>query len=333
MLSDAQLLKRRGYICGSDTAAIMRLSPFASPRSIWIQKRYTTEQITDNEAMNRGNRHELPITLNAAERLCVEVVTEPDKLEFIKTGATGVPWMVHLDGLIPELIDGKRCQIESKSTSEWKEWGDLEFSDLPLDASLLLQEQQVPPQYYIQVQDQMWVADLDRTYLAVQVPWYGRITDRLYRVDRNDDLIQTIEGYCSRWWEWYVVGNRDMPDDECRDSDLEVVGRIARDSNNLTPVEMPQELYDLRNKLRDARLRVEKKEKKAQADLLLTLGDAECGILPCGDQIEYRKGKERVTVNKEALREHYPDIYEKFTTTKPGNRRMNIQKADTSIHE
>ncbi len=327
MLSNEQLLKRRGYICGSDTAAIMRESPFASPRSIWITKRFKTEQITDNEAMNRGNRHELPILLNAAERLHVDVITDSDKLEFIYTGPTGIPWMVHLDGPIPTLIDGKRCQIEAKSTSEWKYWGEQEFTD------------QVADFYNIQVQTQMFVSGkagfpIDRTYIAVQLPWYGRITDRIYKIDRDDDLINFIEGYCSRWWEDFVVGGQEMTDDECRDSDLAAVGRIVRQPRDLelVPVELPQELYDLRNKLRDARLRVEKKEKKAQADLLLALGDAECGVLPCGDEIEYYPGKERVTVDKDALREHHPEIYEEFTTTKPGNRRMNIKKAATSIY-
>ncbi len=327
MLTDSQLIKRRGYLGASDCPAIMRQSPFASPRSIWITKRYKTEQITDNEAMNRGNRHELPILLNAAERLHVDVITDPNKLGFVWTSPLGIPWMVHLDGLVPTLIDGKRCLIEAKSTSEWKYWGEQEFTD------------QVADMYNIQVQTQMFVASkagyhIDRAYIAVQVPWYGRITDRLYRVDRDDDLIATIEGYCSRWWEWYVMGDRDMKDDECRESDLEAVGRIVRQSRDLelVPVELPQELYDAYNKMRNARLVVEKKEKKAKADLLLTLGDAECGVLPCGDEIEYYPGNESVTVDKDALREHHPDIYEKFTTTKPGNRRMNIKKASTAIY-
>lgn len=319
MLSDEQLLKRRGFLCASDAPAIMRQSPFASPHAIWLEKHYTTEPITDNEAMNRGNRHELPLGQNAAERLGVTIISDPEKLEFEATGPTGVPWLVHPDHLVNE----HPWQIECKVTSMWNHWGEEEFTNVIADM------------YQIQAQVQMSVArmaghQIDTTYFAVMLPWYGRIAERIYKMDYNERLWKIIEGYCTTWWERYVVEGQPCDDRDTLPSDLAVVQRIVRETGKQTDI--PKKLCDEYKKFRQCENNAKMKKEAAQARMLEAFGTAE--IAQAGDDvIEYLEQPGRRSVNYDALRERWPEVYAQVVKTGKPSRRLNVKEGARAVTE
>lgn len=319
-LTEKQRKKRSRYLCASDFPAIMDESPFENQtqHNVWLGKVYPEEYPASSEAMDRGNRYEKPLVEYFSNRLRMHVSTAAYKLEFTKPFSNPKlgSYMAHLDGLIYRVKGRKviftHLGVEAKLTSDWEGWGEEEFTDV------------VPNHVLLQTHAQCFICDLEMVYIVVILPWYGRITERIYRIQRDNELIERMTKYGEVWWDRFVNGDISPPG-ESDAPDLDLIRRIKRQPNKT--VELKPELVSTWEKAKTARKEAEKAEAVAQGKMLAALGDAEGGKLPSGRLLTYLPTKPRVTVKREALEHNYSEAYLHVRNIGKPGRKIKIEDA------
>ena len=181
------LQSRRKGIGGSDVAAILGMSPWRSPYSVWADK---TGRLPLNEAGNEfthwGTIME-PILAHEFEDVTGKKVYRQNKTYFD-------PAHPYLRANIDRDIAGEPGFLEIKTATEYKsdEWED----------------DKVPEPYLYQVQHYMYVLNRPYVYFAYLVG--GHHFD-FKRVERDQEAIDFVEPYLIDWWERHVIG--DVPPD------------------------------------------------------------------------------------------------------------------------
>ena len=172
-------------IGGSDVAAILGLSPWNTPFSVWAKKtgRVPVEG-EENEFMHWGTIME-PILAREFEQVTGKKVRRQNKTFY-------VPEHPFLRANIDRDVIGEDGILEIKTATEYKssEWAD--------DA--------VPVPYQLQVQHYMYVLDRPYCYFAYLV---GGHSFGYKRVERDQDAIDIIEPQLIEWWQKHVV--EDVP--------------------------------------------------------------------------------------------------------------------------
>lgn len=188
--------RRRG-IGASDVPAILNLSPWASPYSVYAEKRGLVPDTDATEAMALGLALEPVIAALFHERTGLYVVGAQTRFEHPDD-----PWLrTTLDGGVAESPHTEMHAVlggfEGKSTSDSpKKW-----------------EDEIPPMYMAQVQAQMAVTGMERTWLGVlhssfgaRFRWYGPI-------ERDEDDIRLIRERCEAFWFDHVLADVPPPVD------------------------------------------------------------------------------------------------------------------------
>lgn len=174
----AWLTQRRHGIGSSDAAAIMGLSEWNSPYTLWLDKRgeIPLDTDTDNEFIQWGHllepviREETGRRLGLTPHICGALANR-DR-----------PWQrCHLDGYF--LADDGVPIFEAKNTS-WR--------------MAHLWEDQIPDAAEIQVLHSMSVTGAPYAYVAGLI---GGNRLAIHRVDRNDNLIEIITNAEANFWQ------------------------------------------------------------------------------------------------------------------------------------
>lgn len=172
-------------IGGSDVAAILGLSPWNTPFSVWAKKtgRVPVEG-EENEFMHWGTIME-PILAREFEQVTGKKVRRQNKTFY-------VPEYPFLRANIDRDVIGEDGILEIKTATEYKssEWAD----------------DNVPVPYQLQVQHYMYVLDRPYCYFAYLV---GGHSFGYKRVERDQDAIDIIEPQLIAWWQKHVV--EDVP--------------------------------------------------------------------------------------------------------------------------
>lgn len=206
----------------SDVPAILGLSPWQTPSSVWARLKGLSPPSEGSNATRRGHTLELGILMEYADRYGAKVYrwqTSHRHLHRLKppyrSGLYRGPGleegrMVHFAhewaGCRPDgiFLDEHGCKrlVEVKTTRSWRDWEDK-------DGNAIL-----PPWYVVQVQWQMFVTQISLTDLeAFNVQDDSR---RTYRVNRDHALIERILALVADWYKRHIVGDElpvDMPAD------------------------------------------------------------------------------------------------------------------------
>lgn len=184
---------RRSGIGASDVGAILGISPWASPWSVYADKVGITTPDDPTEAMELGLALESAIGTLFTARTGLYVAGE-------QTWCTHKtePWMLAtVDGFVCEtglnLADSERLDemlggLEIKTTSD----------------SPAKWEAEIPPHYQAQCQAQMAVTGMERTWLAVLHASFG-LKFRVYTLERNEADIALILDRCRSFWHDHVL--------------------------------------------------------------------------------------------------------------------------------
>lgn len=167
---------RRHYVCASECAAVLGLSPWDSALDVYLLKRGLTEPGESNRAMRRGNalepfimsEFEAETTFKGFKPTFMAVSKEHDWL------AANVDWICHTDNI----------GAEFKSSDASQNWGE-SFS------------QDVPDYYFIQVQHQLLVTGLDVIYLVALLPFSDL---RLYPITPDAEVQARIIEATREFW-------------------------------------------------------------------------------------------------------------------------------------
>ena len=195
------LAERRKGIGGSDVAAILGISPWATPVSVWLDKTGRAAPKPETEAMRIGTELEDFV----ARRYMQETGRAVQRYnKIVHKGCL----LGNYDRLVVkagEKIAAHQGEIRTDTILECK-------------TSSVEWEDGVPVYYQTQVQHYMGLTACI-SHSDVACLFLGRKHFEVFRIERDDEVINAMQEKLSAWWEEFVVGNK-MPlptnEEDCR---------------------------------------------------------------------------------------------------------------------
>lgn len=206
------LADRKSGLGGTDGAAILGLSKYASGYDVWCQKQGLVPDKDETPAMRWGKLLE-PVVAQAYCERTGRSVWNPDTLmrhkehDFI----IGTP-----DRLVINAQRGLECKTSSAHLTD--HWGP-DGSD------------SVPPHYLVQVCHYMAITNYDVWDLAVLI---GGNDFRVYTIHRDHEFERKYLAALSDWWIKHIV-NGEQPDIGSSDSNMDTLNAMfPRDIDGVT---------------------------------------------------------------------------------------------------
>lgn len=298
------LAERRQGIGGSDVAGILGLSPWATPVTVWLDKTGRSAPKPENEAMRIGTELEDFVARRYSQETGLEV--------------RRFNTMIHkgcMLGNFDRLVVPKDQKIAAYK-------GEVR-TDLLLECKTASIDwpDGVPLYYQTQVQWYMGLAEsLQHTDVACLFLNHKHF--EVFRVERDQELIDTIQSRCTEWWERHVVHD-EMPK-PTNEADCKALW--AR-SNPLKQVKMTSEVEEAVERLRQAKSlisRLEDRQQKLEDTIKAAMGDAEA-LVDLGGKVvcTWKTGKDKVVTDWKLIAKEMnapEDVIAKNTSTKTGSR-------------
>ncbi len=275
---------RRSGIGGSDAGALLGLSPWASPLSVYCDKKRLTPEKDDTEAMRQGRDLEQYVAERFAEvagksvKRCNYILQHPE-----------YPWML---ANVDRMVVGEDAGLECKTTSALTRT-DYDDGD-------------IPSHYYAQCMHYMAVTGLKRWYLAVLV--LGK-SFHVFEVERDEDEINELIAAEQTFWIEHVEKGV-MPAPDGSENDGKIVERLHA-GKDATAVLFGYD-GDIAEMLE---LKKQKKELEKRIDTLEQSIKVALNGADHGESDRYRVSwpeYKRVSIDSKALKAERPDIYDDY---------------------
>jgi len=299
-----QLAVRHKHLGASDIPAIFGLDPWRTPYDVWAEKTRRVEGDRGNAATDAGTRFE-PVVVDWAAELLGPIDRD------VEVVRADLHLCVHIDGVVRatvEPVEAKTSGLFGPLSPEWAgEFG----------------TDEVPERVILQAHAHMLALTNGTAPEVCHVPAFlGGRGFGMFRVERNEELIEMIAEGARSFWEVYVKG--DTPPPNCGPSP-DVARRMRRRTGFTVPLDSAAVEHVRRwRALNEQRLTTEKAEKEAYALVLAALGDAECGDAGELGLVTYKASTSRY-LDTTALREALPEVAERFTTLRT-SRTLRLQK-------
>ncbi len=286
--SDWLILRRRS-IGGSDAAAVLGLTRYTSPMTVWGEKTGRILPQPDNEAMRQGREFE-PIV---AKRFCEETGKKVHRRQQMIYN----PLYPYSHGDIDRKVEGESAGLECKTMSDPYAAADLENG-------------KYPPAYYVQCVHYLAVTGYDRWYLAIMVLGRGFY---IFTIERDQAEIDALMAQETAFWENYVLPDVPPPPDGT-EATTDALGQIYRDDS------APDTRIDEDTLCRYEEIRREMEELSRQLEenkqrIMMQMAESERGYSD-SYTVQWKKRKHTTYDMKKFIREH-PEIdmkpYQKIT--------------------
>lgn len=303
MLSPAQKLRRLTGIGASEVAAVVGLSPWATPIDVWRAK-IEGRDLEETPAMKRGRLLEPALADWYAEDTGAELRRSPMRRHAKHEFALCTP-----DRIARKAGDEWPVELKTAGIRMIDEWGEAGTDD-------------VPQHYLVQVAWQLACTDYGRGDLAALI---AGDDFRIYHLHRDAELEGMLIDKVGRFWRDYVETGREPPIDGS-DSYSEYLAAKFRHQRGPMLKGTP-EIDSLAQRLFAARAEseaVEAEEKTARQQLEQLIGEAE-GVEGGWYRITWRTVKGRTKTDFEAVctEAGVPnELIEKHTTIGAGYRRF-----------
>lgn len=311
---------RRGFIGGSDAGSFNPESRYHSLFSLYMNKVEGVSGFSGNGATERGSLIEEFIRKYTERALGVKIHTCPYALV-----SERFPFMgANLDGVITDEFKYKGHGFIGKTGVEIKSSRDgFGFSDSP-------EREEIPDDYYYQIQHQMAVSGIDRFLLPVYVMSSDKLM--IFIVERNPEFIEQLIAEESRFWNEHVLA-KVPPAPKLIDAEKSIIN--AAMPGGEYEIELDEDLYDLiRSYTASQKAEKEASEKKEKIGLMIrdyiyrnvdssgsesestkvTLAKNDKGV-----SLSFSAGESsRVDTGK--LKGKYPDVYSECLSTNKTSR-------------
>lgn len=256
---------RRAAICASEVAAVLGVSPYESPLSVWARKRGLIEKDEATERMKWGTRLERPILSGYAEDEGVEVTYHDQSTLLYHPRFPEVPLAATPDGYEGDFV------LDAKNVDAWvaKDW-----------------ENGPPLHLVVQSQTQMVCSGYGAGKL---VALFGGNRLTPFIVERDEKFISTLETFVSEWWAKYVVTGEQPPADASA-SCVRTLERLHPNDSGAT-VELGEEFLAVDGRLAEVKLAMKalKEERDALENrVCAAIGAATFGSLPGGGRFSWK---------------------------------------------
>lgn len=287
------LEQRRKTVGGSDAAAIVGLSRYASAYTVWADKTGRLPDKPDTEAMRLGRDLEDYV----AQRWC-EVTGKRVRRRMAMLYNKKYP---HAHADVDRMVIGEDAGLECKTTSalDLRQFHGVEF----------------PEKYYAQCVHYLAVTGCQRWYLAVLVFGRGFFTYTLERDQAEIDALMAAENDF-----WALVEADTPPAPDGLDASTEALQTIYRESAAEERKLFGREpLLEEHTALRRQRKAIDERISEIENTIKADMETAEFG--DCGHWTVSWKSQERSTFQPKAFAADHPDIdlspYYKKTTLRP----------------
>jgi putative phage-type endonuclease len=258
------LAARRNVVGSSDSPAVCRMSPYAGPLDVYLNKLGLLPE-RENEAMRWGTRLEGVVAEAFSEETGIEVQDGPGLVTHPE-----LRWL----GATPDRLTLHGIPLELKTSRISEQWGAVGTDE-------------VPEAYNVQVQHQMAVLGAEACYVAVLI---AGSDFRWYRVPRSQGAIDALVAILGAFWQ--RVERREPPDLDWTDPRTpELVqylrqpvagSSVSLDDAALALVREYQELGGLTGEH-------EKRRQMLKGRLVDLMGAAELALLPDGRRIKRKQ--------------------------------------------
>lgn len=280
-LTAYQIEMRRSCLGASETPIILGYNPYKSvtPKTIQAQKLYEMKPNKQDASMSLGNIMESPLIewcvaelrLNRDKKTGCRII----KNQFKKHAQNKIMGAT-VDALIKYPVRDKKKDevIEAKTAN-------LVYVHANDDAWGEPNTNQIPKNYNLQCQQQMYVRNLDRVYVPTLIGGKGF---NLYIVERNNELIEKMVEIASAWWNKHIVHKEPIDEGE---NEFENAGATLAAYTRIKPVHerMVEVNYsDVMDweKAKFYKSLAEKYEKMCKARLMAQMGNGSGAELPDG---------------------------------------------------
>ena len=304
---DEWLAERKSGIGGSDAAAVLGISPWATPVTVWLDKTGRAPAKAETEAMRIGTELE-QFVAKRYEQQTGRAVQRFNRM--IHDGCL----IGNFDRLV--IPDGGKVAshagevrtdtlLECKTSS--REW-----------------EDGVPLYYQTQVQHYMGLAPMIE-HADVAVLFLGRKHFEVFRVERDDAVIRAMRERLTAWWNEFVVGDRMPPPTNEQDCRLLWARSNPGKSVDASP-EIAARLEAYRT-FKDEEKAAKEHALACMSDVCAFLGDAEVLADPATGRpiCTWKSAKDSAKVNWEGLARSLGATQEqidRYTQTFAGARRF-----------
>lgn len=272
---------RRHSIGGSDAAAIIGLSKWASPYTVWADKTGRLPDKPDTEAMRQGRDLEEYV----AQRFSEATGKRVKRCNAILYN----PAYPHSHADVDRMIVGENAGLECKTTStlDVKQFRGVEF----------------PEKYYAQCVHYMAITGADRWYLAVLV--LGK-EFHVYTLERDEAEIRALMDAETAFWEQYVETDT-PPAADGAESTTDAIRTIYADSSKSICILFGREtLLEEYMALKSQSKALDARIAEIQNTIMEDMQDAERG--ECGAYTVIWKAQERETFQRKEFEKAHPEI-------------------------
>lgn len=272
---------RRHSIGGSDAAAIVGLNEYASPFSVWADKRGLTEDKPDNEAMRQGRDLEDYV----AQRFCAETGKRVKRCNYTLYN----PLYPFAHANIDRSIVGENAGLECKTTSalNMRKFKNGEF----------------PANYYVQCMHYMAVTGMDKWYLAVLVLNKAFM---VFEIERDEGEIAALMAAEEKFWAHVETGVPPAPDGSKATTDAITELYAETDADDVVNLaDCMQNFYELKA-IQEQMKTLESRKNELQNVIKTHMGASERG--ECGDFTVTWKHQRLTSYDMGRLTADYPTI-------------------------
>jgi putative phage-type endonuclease len=293
-MSDEQWHEWRSQGIGaSEVPAILGVSSFASPWSLWAEKTGRTQRSATSQRQRIGQVLEGAIAQLFHEETGYHVAGEQT-------------WCTHRD--LPwarATVDGFVLRNEGDSIAD-------ALGDLEIKTDGAPSWDGIPPRIWTQVQWQMFVTDMPRAWVAVL---HSGFTFRVHEVERDNTAITDMVCAVSRFWFDHVQADTPPPVDSA-DATRDAIGNVwpDHDPGKVASLDDLVDVIEHRDVLKAEIKRGEDALKLAENAIKEALADAEVGTIR-GIPVLTCKTQTRTGIDTKALRLAHPDIAAEFETS------------------
>jgi putative phage-type endonuclease len=302
-LSREEWLKaRKAFLGASEAGAVLGFNPYRSAYEVFVDKTSPEiQQQEPNDAIEFGLRLEPVIADVFMERTGKKVVRD-NKIRV----SGSIPFLsASLDRIIiPNNGEGRGVlEIKTVSSEARRQW-----------------EDRIPLNYFAQIQQQMFVAELQYGFFALLVD--GRKFE-VIEVAREDEYIQMQNAHLSSFWLDHVA--KKVPPPKIV-KDLELSNAVSEEV-----VEADQRVVDLHTRLCQVKLAMKPlkgQEEQLADELKLFMGERSVLASEGFTLATWKRSKDGVQFDEKRFRAEHPELYERFMVPKPGSRRFLTKGAE-----
>jgi predicted phage-related endonuclease len=302
-ITETQRKNRIKHLGGSDLPVLFGLSRFKTPYDLWLEKTGQAEDaIPENDAMKAGKLFEDGVIAFAEEHLGKIIrnqrrVAPASYIEHLgkiirnqRRVAPASYIASNIDGIVKSTGEPIEIKVEGLFYKLRDGWGDSGTDNVPYDV-------------IVQAHAHILTSGSELCHVAAFLAGKGFC---LYKIQRDQELIDLIQQKAAHFWENHVLTN--IPPQNSTPT-IEVLKRVKRE-----PVTVDVEPYIVNEYLlaTQARKEAEAAEEEARRRLLSAMGTGEA--VHSGDNLITYTEQERTAIDSKKLRTDHPDIYAECTT-------------------